>query len=138
MSSYTKSVAMTGAASALGTLQALALRDGMQIPVLSQVTGMLPAPLNQPGTFGGVLGAVALGLGFYGKMYGKIVTDDLYQNMLIMYGVPALVGGLYNYFLPKVMYVPAASAPAGTAFAVMPSEPVAAEWVMRRLDEGIL
>jgi hypothetical protein len=137
ITSDVKASLLAGGAASVGMLQTMYLRSN---------PGMLPA-INQLGRFGQpavfynvALGGVALGLGLMGKMKGKYITSDLYQNMAIAYGMTALVGGAWNYFFPGVTSymapVVATSTPVAQAFAV--NEPVAAAWIMRQLDTGIL
>jgi hypothetical protein len=135
MTSDVKASLLAGGAGAVGMLQTMYLRSN---------PGMLP-PVSQLGRIGNpavfynvALGGAALGLGLMGKMKGKYLTNDLYQNMAIAYGITALVGGAWNYFFPGVMSVVSApvGAPVAQAFAV--NEPVAAAWIMRQLDEGVL
>jgi len=135
LTSDVKASVLAGGAGAVGMLQAFYLRSNPNmlpsIPQLGQI-GQPPVFYNV------VLGGAALGLGLMGKMQGKYLTNDLYQNMAIAYGITALVGGAWNYFFPGTITIsaPVASAPVAQAFAV--SEPVAAAWIMRQLDEGVL
>ena len=137
MASDVKASLLTGGAGAVGMLQTMYLRSNpTMLPPIQQLGMIGTAPVF----YNVALGGAVLGLGLMGKMKGKYLTNDLYQNMAIAYGITALFGGVWNYFFPGYSVVSASpvmvSPAVAQAFAV--NEPVAAAWIMRQLDEGIL
>ena len=140
LTSDVKSSLLAGGAGVVGMLQTMYLRSN---PGMLPTLPMIPMIGNRPASLYGVgLGGIALVIGLLGKTQGKFVTNDLYQNMLIAYGATALAGGVYDYFFPgysvATVVAPSAVAPSAVAQAFAYNEPVAAQWVMRQLDEGVL